>query len=132
MNTTALSLGATPLYDGELLMVLDSEENPHEKRFSAKNIYKNATTIKINSDTIKNGLFIRTRRAGDTVLVHGMHKKLRKLQNEAALSPHLRDTLPLVCDSDGIVWAPSVALRDGATGDGMLRLTLYYERKALL
>lgn len=126
MSATALSLGATPLYDGDMLMVLDSEENPHEKRFSAKNIYKNATTIKINSDTIKNGLYIRTRRAGDTVLVHGMHKKLRKLQNEAALPPDLRDTLPLVCDNGGILWVPTVAVRDGLEGDGVLRLTLFY------
>ncbi len=126
MSATALPLGATSLYDGDMLMLLDSEENPHEKRFSAKNIYKNATTIKINSDTIKNGLYIRTRRAGDTVLVHGMHKKLRKLQNEAALSPHLRDMLPLVCDRGGILWVPSIAVRDGSEGDGALRLTLYY------
>jgi tRNA(Ile)-lysidine synthase len=126
LTDTALPLGTTSLYDGEMLMVLDSEKNPNENRFSAKNIYKNETTIKINSDTIKKGLYIRTRREGDTVLVRGMHKKLRKLQNEAMLSPDLRDTVPLVLDRDGILWAPMVALRDNSEGDGALRLTLFY------
>ena len=126
ITDTALTLGTISLYDGEMLMVLDSEKNPNENRFPAKNIYKNETTIKINSDTIKKGLYIRTRREGDTILVRGMHKKLRKLQNEAALSPDLRDIIPLVLDRDGILWAPTVAVRDNAQGDGALRLTLLY------
>ncbi len=122
----SVGMGATSILDTKMLLVIDREESPHEKWRSAKNIYKNATTIYINSDRIKNGLFIRTRQEGDTILLHGIHKKLRKLQNEAALPLSLRSSLPLLCDREGILWAPLTALRDGATGDALLRITLFY------
>ncbi|MBE6662457.1 MAG: tRNA lysidine(34) synthetase TilS [Ruminococcaceae bacterium] len=123
---TPVTLGATALFDEKMLLVLDREASPHEMWKSAKNIYKNATTIYINSDRIRNGLFVRTRQAGDTVLLHGQHKKLRKLQNEAALPLSLRTHLPLLCDKEGILWAPLTALRDGIGENANLRVTLFY------
>ena len=123
---TPVGLGATELAERGMLLVIDSEQKPNESRLSAKNIYKNETTIYINSDRIKNGLFVRSRKEGDMLLYHGMHKKLRKLQNECALALPLRTALPLLCDEDGILWCPLVALRDGAAGDALLRVTLFY------
>ncbi len=123
---TPVHLGATALFGEKMLLVLDHEASPHEMWKTAKNIYKNATTIFINSDKIRNGLFVRTRQAGDTVLLHGQHKKLRKLQNEAALPLSLRARLPLLCDKDGILWAPLTALRDGIGENANLRVTLFY------
>ncbi|MBO5305188.1 MAG: tRNA lysidine(34) synthetase TilS [Clostridia bacterium] len=123
---TPVGMGTTLLFDGKMLLVIDRETSPHEKWISAKNIYKNATTIYIKSDRIENGLFIRTRKEGDTIFLHGIHKKLRKLQNEAALPLSLRTSLPLLCDREGILWAPLTALRDGAVGDALLRVTLFY------
>ncbi len=123
---TPVDMGATVLSDRKMLLLVDSETNPHEMRLSAKNIYKNETTIHINSDRIKNGLFLRSRKEGDTILLHGMHKKIRKLQNGCALPLPLRSALPLLCDKDGALWCPLVALRDGAVGDSLLRVTLFY------
>ena len=123
---TPVDLGVTPLFDKKMLLILDSEINPHEKWFYAKNIYKNATTININFDRIKDGLFVRTRTEGDKILFHGVHKKIRKLQNELGLSPRLRSSLPLLCDKDGILWAPLVAVRDGESENCSLRVTLFY------
>lgn len=123
---TPIGMGTTSLFDGKMLLVADSETSPHEMWFSAKNIYKNATTIQINSDRIKDDLFVRTRKEGDRILLHGIHKKLRKLQNETALPLALRTSLPLLCDKDGILWAPLTALRDDAAGDALLRITLFY------
>ncbi|MBR2621396.1 MAG: tRNA lysidine(34) synthetase TilS [Clostridia bacterium] len=56
----------------------------------------------------------RTRNEGDTLLLHGIHRKLRKLQNEIGLPVALRDRLPLLCDGDTVVWAPFLGARDGA------------------
>ena len=39
---------------------------------------------------------------------------LRRLQAEAGIPVHLRDTVPLLCDEKGILWAPYVGVRDGA------------------
>jgi tRNA(Ile)-lysidine synthetase-like protein len=56
----------------------------------------------------------RNRREGDTLLLHGVNRRLRKLQNEVGMPPELRDRLPLLCDGDTVLWAPFVGARDGA------------------
>lgn len=123
---TPVTVGATELANGKILFLMDSETNPHELRNTAKNIYKNETTIHINSDRIRHGLFLRSRAQGDMLLHRGMHKKIRKMQNECALPMSLRLSLPLLCDKDGVLWCPLVALRDGAEGDKQWRITLFY------
>ncbi len=67
-------------------------------------------------DIIRSGAYWRTRHPGETFLFGGMHRKLRKLQAEAHVPVFLREQLPLLCDADGILWAPFVGLRDGIDG----------------
>lgn len=71
-------------------------------------------------------LVLRSRREGDVLLLRGKHRKLRKLQNERGIPPALRERLPLLCDGDGILWAPMVGHRDGTdtAPDGYLHLTI--------
>ena len=64
-------------------------------------------------DIIKQGAVWRERREGDVILLRSMHRKLRKLQNEAGILQSKRRTLPLLCDGDGILWAPLIGVRDG-------------------
>ena len=76
---------------------------------------------------------VRARQAGDTILSHGMTKKLKKLLNEKNIPLHLRDRLPLICLSgespeDIPLWFPSVAFRDGypsPTEGACIRITVY-------
>jgi len=59
-------------------------------------------------------LSIRARASGDTILSHGMHKKIKKLLCDKHIPPALRDRIPLVCLRDGqILWCPAVAFADG-------------------
>ena len=69
--------------------------------------------LTIDFDIIKNGLFWRTPRAGDRILMGGMHRRLCKLFAKAEIPPLWRDRMPILCDGEGIVWAPGVGLRDG-------------------
>ncbi len=83
----------------------------------ATNVYNPFIRDTLSFDTIipyekARALILRPRRAGDVLLLHGKHRKLRKLQNERGIPPSLRDRLPLLCDGDGIVWAPLIGLRD--------------------
>lgn len=70
------------------------------------------TIIPCSADQLPS-LVWRSRRAGDTLLWHGVHRKLRKLQNELGIVPQLRERLPLLCDDSGILWAPLIGQRDG-------------------
>ncbi len=79
-----------------------------------------ARTINLNevSVIINNAFYFRTRQEGDTLLMRGMHRKLRKLYNAAKIPPSVRERLPLLCDEEGIVWAPFVGTRDGLPTEG--------------
>ena len=69
--------------------------------------------LKGNFDIIDKTLFWRTRREGDEILIGGMHRKLRRLQAQAEIPVRMRDQIPILCDANGIVWAPYVGVRDG-------------------
>ena len=72
----------------------------------------------LKSAIMKDGLFWRPRREGDRLLLHGMHKKLRRLYREAGITPRTRARIPLLCDGEGIVWAPFVGVRDRLDTEG--------------
>lgn len=77
-------------------------------------------------------LIARTRRAGDTILSHGMTKKLKKLLCDKDIPPHLRDRIPLICLPDGSpLWYPGAVFRDGFprpdTG-ACVRITVFIEK----
>ena len=48
----------------------------------------------------------------------GMHRKLRKTYHAAGISPRMREQMPLLCDENGILWAPFIGVRDGFSSQG--------------
>ena len=74
-------------------------------------------------------LIARARGPGDTILSHGMTKKLKKLLCDKDIPPHLRHRIPLLCLPDGTpLWYPGAAFRDGypAPKEGAcLRITVF-------
>lgn len=78
--------------------------------------------------TLPEQLTLRRRRPGDTILSHGMTKKLKKLLCDHHIPRELRDALPAVCLPGGeILWFPTAVFRDGyppPTAGGCIRLTL--------
>ena len=77
-------------------------------------------------------LLARKRQEGDTILSHGMHKKLKKVLNEKDIPLHHRDRIPLICLPDGSpLWYPRAVYRDGypAPKEGpCLRITVRFPR----
>lgn len=77
-------------------------------------------------------LSARKRREGDTVLSHGMRKKLKKVLNEKDVPLHHRDRVPLICLPDGSpLWFPRAVYRDGfpaPTAGPCLRITVRFPR----
>ncbi|MBR2926443.1 MAG: tRNA lysidine(34) synthetase TilS [Clostridia bacterium] len=86
---------------------------------------ENAINLCIPSAMMKN-VFWRSRKAGDMILLGGMHRKLRKLYSAKKIPLSLRERMPLLCDGDGILWAPMIGVRDGAavTGEELLELRI--------
>ena len=66
------------------------------------------------SDKIKGNLVARNRRPSDTILCLGCHKDVRKLMSERRIPLEERCRLPVICDDEGILAIPFVAVRDDA------------------
>lgn len=79
----------------------------------SRNIYNLYIEKNSVSDKIKGTLFVRCRKAGDTLLSGGMHKKLKKLLCDKCVPQTERGTLPIILDDCGIVAVPGVGVRDG-------------------
>lgn len=91
-------------------------------------IYNLSTFAALDIDKIKGKLFIRPRRPGDRILHGGMHRSLHKLLGGAHLplgTEHKR-RLPVICDSDGIVWVPYLPPRDGMSSPGAETVSVGY------
>lgn len=109
--------------DGFRVSVTPLSGNQHQTvTQNEKNVYKPFIRDILTFDTIvechawaeKAPLFWRPRQEGDTLLLRGVNRKLRKLQNEAGIPAPLRDRIPLLCLGDTVLWAPFAGTRDDA------------------
>ena len=105
---------AQPLHEGINVISHTGVEIFIGRSQDGKNVYKNSTRTYLDPAIIKGTLSARSRRAGDVILQGGMHKDVRKLLSAHRVPLSMRDTLPIVCDEDGILFIPDVAIRDGA------------------
>ena len=120
----AFSLGTQEITNlGFRITVTDALPDQHQIiTKNDKNVYNPFIRDTLMFDTIVEcsawpagrTLHWRCRGAGDTLLWHGVNRKLRKLQNEIGIPAALRDRLPLLCDGDTVVWAPFCGARDNA------------------
>ena len=77
------------------------------------NIYKELIYKVCINDKIKSNLFVRCRKESDVYLIRGHRRKLKKLMCDAKIPVRKRDSYPVVCDGEGIVWVPGFPVRDG-------------------
>lgn len=68
-------------------------------------VYNLFEKIGIDSDKIKNTLYMRSRKAGDKIEFKGMDgsKSIKKLFNELKIPANLRDAVPVITDGDKVV-----------------------------
>ena len=107
------------LLPGGAIMLTTSERRPAE-------VSENLTCRDSVRLRAGEGLVARSFLPGDTVRFRGMTKKVRRLLRETGLPLDERYLVPIVCDPDGVLWIPGVAVRDGAkTKQGGLLLSYY-------
>ena len=124
-----LTLGCNPLGEnrGEI-RILEEPDAEFEKR--SLFIYNLFIQAKIDSATIIGSLTARNRRKGDRYRYGGMTRDVRRLMSGAHLPQRLRDVLPLVCDSEGILWVPGFGVREGEKSGGKTLYIYYCNGKA--
>lgn len=98
----------------------------------SSNIYKIFMKTTIRGDIIKDGLYMRMRQDGDAYTFDGMTHKLKKLFNDRKIPLYMRDSVPVICDSKGILWVPDLKVRDDAVprqGEDALTVALCLSEK---
>lgn len=78
-----------------------------------ENIYNLSIHKAINFDKIKGEFIIRRRKNGDKYRFGNMTRSLKKLFSDKKIPINIRDSLPVLCDDDGIIWVPGFPVRDG-------------------
>ena len=75
------------------------------------NVHKLFLQSTLDYDKVKGKLVVRCRREGDYMHPSGRRigKTIKKLMNEWKIPEHLRDTMQLLCDEDGVVLVPGYA-----------------------
>lgn len=80
-----------------------------------ENVYNLSLHTTIDCGKINGKLYARVRQNGDTVYLRKMTRKLKKLYCDADVPTFLRNSLPVIEDSDGIVFVPFIGVRDGCS-----------------
>ncbi len=127
---TELTTGVNLFEDGRfaIFMIPDGKISTdlQKDNETLKNIYKLSIHTHLNFDTINRVLIARSRHDGDSYVFGGMTRKLKKLYNDRALPLEIREMLPVICDSEGIVWVPGFQPADRVRSDGKGTELIYY------
>ncbi len=110
--SVSLKMGENILPNGSVIYLSEAFDDKFSQK--AKNVYKLSIQAIISFDTIDVMLTARSRKEGDSFKLGGMTRRLKKLYNEKKLSPSERRAIPIVCESDNIVWVPMLGVADSA------------------
>lgn len=111
--------------DGRFCVALSDSRLPEpENPSNGENIYKISIHTTISFDKIVGSIFVRNRLAGDTFVMGGMTRRVKKLLSAAQIED--RDSLPFFCDGDGIFYIPLIGSCDRMKdGGGDLRISFW-------
>ena len=90
-----------------------------------KNIYKLFIHKVLNFDKIVGYIYIRSRKNGDRYVFGGMNRNVKKLLCDRHIPVNERDSLPFICDDNGILWIPGFDIRDDLKGGTPLYVAYY-------
>ncbi len=79
-----------------------------------ENIYKLSIHRTLRFDTIYGRVYVRRRRAGDTLSLGGHTRRLKKMICDAGIPESRRDALPMICDDSGVLLVPGLPERGDA------------------
>ncbi len=96
---------------------------------SSQNVHKMFFKSAIDCDRIQGGLFIRARQEGDMMHPAGRRvgKSIKKLMNELKIPAMYRDSYPLLCDAQGVIWLPGYCCDERVKPQADTRLFLVWE-----
>ena len=110
--TVKLFRGRNPIPNSPYTVVIESIEEYEKKISDGRKINKLTKNIIIPCGILKNSFYARSRKDGDKYLCRGITRSIKKYFIDEKIDRHLRDTFPIVCDDEGIVWVAGLGVAD--------------------
>lgn len=79
-----------------------------------ENIYKLSINTALRFDTIYGKVYARQRLGGDTLILGGHTRRLKKMISERGIPESRRARLPVICDDEGVLMVPGLPVRGPA------------------
>lgn len=86
--------------------------------------YTEIDRVSLSAEAVSGQLIARNKEDGDTIYQGKMTKKLKTIMCAKHIPSHKRDKIPLVCDDNGVLFAPRLVTRDGVKGKD-ITITVY-------
>lgn len=103
-----LKLGENPLFFGKSALFISENKNA----IFSSNVYKISIQECFKFDIINRRLVARSKRDGDSYVVRGATKSLKKLYCDRKISAKQRSRLPVIVSGGDIVWIPGFGVSD--------------------
>lgn len=103
-----MHLGENSVFDENVIIDVN---NPDVEFEIANRVF---TSDIISFDNIKGHVYIRNRRSGDSILIRGMHRVLKKYMIDKKIPKEYRNIIPILYDDEGIIYVPFVGIADRA------------------
>lgn len=101
----ALHDGTNSIFDSKVSVSINNNED-------LTKINNLSTHTVLSSANIFGDLYVRNRRTGDRITIHGVNKSVKKLFIDQKVPKEYRDVIPIVCDAKGIIYIPFVGICD--------------------
>ena len=122
-----LAEGLNIVGNGEFAILLgDCAPNTDFEANGEKYTYFSSASLKIEDD---HTLVARNRREGDTIRNGGMTKKVKKLLCDKKIELDIRNSLPIICHKERIIYIPLCAIADEAKGEGQATRIFIYKKQ---
>ena len=114
----ALKDGLNYVKEAGAVIALNTDASPESK-------YELVEAVKLKSEGT---LYVRNKADGDKILQGKMTKKLKTVFCDKHIPSHHRDKIPLICDNNGILYIPTIAVRDGAKSKNAQSVIKVYKK----
>ena len=103
-----LKIGENPLFFGKSALFISENKND----IISSNVYKISIQECFKFDIINRRLVARAKRDGDSYVVRGATRSLKKLYCDRKISANQRSELPVIVSGDDILWIPGFGVSD--------------------
>ncbi len=106
-NSVVLQKGFNEIFDSKVSLCIDYNDD-------LRKINNLSTHTILSSANIVGDLYVRNRRVGDRIMIHGVNKSVKKLMIDKKIRKEYREIVPIICDAEGIIYIPFVGISDRA------------------